>query len=114
MMIQPGIRVQVDDGAPVDFKYGICAPQACFAELPVDDAFIASMRNGKQITITTVNADAKSVSFPMTLAGFSKTFDGAPQDPAKRQAELEAAQKARNDQARQKLIEQQKALGTTN
>jgi invasion protein IalB len=115
MMIQPGIRVQVDGGAEHDFPYGICMPEACFAELPINDEFVNAMKSGSQLTITTVNAQAKSMNFPLTLSGFATVYDGPAQDPAKRQAELEAAQKARNEGARQKLIDQQKkSAGQTN
>jgi invasion protein IalB len=111
MLIQPGLRAQVDQGKQYPVKYGICYPNACYGEMEVDADFIASMKTGKQIILTTLNQQAKGVSFPMTLAGFTKAFEGKGLDASAQQAradDLNKALQARAEQARQKLIEQQK------
>lgn len=116
MMLQPGLRVQVDGGAPTDMKYGVCFPNACYAEQEINDAFITAMKGGNQFVITTINPQAKGVSFPMTLAGFTKAFDGAPLDAAgakAREDDLNKALQARAEEARKKLIEQQQKEGGT-
>jgi len=116
MLIQPGIRVQIDTGKQSQIKYGICYANACYGELDIDDDFITSMKGGKQLIITALNQQAKGVSFPMTLAGFTKAFDGKGLDPSEAQARqdsLNKALQARAEEARKKLIEQQqKESGT--
>ena len=110
MLLQPGLRVQIDDAAPTDIKYGICFPNACYAELEVDDEFVAKLKAGGKLTITTLNQQAKPVNFPMTLSGFTKAYDGKGLDQAAQQAresELADALARRAENARQKLIEQQ-------
>ena len=110
MLLQPGLRVQVDDQPPTDVKYGICFPNACYAEIEVNDDFVGKLKAGGRLTITTLNQQAKPVNFPMTLAGFTKAYDGQGLDQAAQQAresELADALARRAENARQKLIEQQ-------
>ncbi len=110
MLLQPGLRAQVDTGKQYPIKYGICNPNACYGELDIDADFIAQMRKGKQLILTTLNQAAKGVSFPMTLSGFSKAYDGKgldTQGQAQRADDLNKALQARAEEARKKLIEQQ-------
>lgn len=110
MLLQPGLRVQIDDGPQQEMKYGICFPNACYGELEINDEFIAKLKGGGKLTLTTLNQQAKPVNFPMTLSGFTKAYDGAGLDTAAQQArenELADALARRAETARQKLIEQQ-------
>jgi invasion protein IalB len=110
MLLQPGLRIQIDDQPQVEVKYGICFPNACYGELEVDDAFVSKLKAGGRLTLTTLNQQAKPVNFPMSLSGFTKAFDGAGMDQAAQQAresELADALARRAENARQKLIEQQ-------
>ncbi|HET7714480.1 MAG TPA: invasion associated locus B family protein [Bauldia sp.] len=110
MLIQPGLRVQIDDGQQYEMKYGICFPNACYGELEINDEFITALKGGGRLTVTTLNQQAKPVNFPMTLSGFTKAYDGAGLDQAaqqERQNELADALARRAESARQKLIEQQ-------
>lgn len=110
MLLQPGLRVQIDAGEQQEMKYGICFPNACYGELEINDEFIGKLKAGGKLTLTTLNQQAKPVNFPMTLAGFTKAYDGAGLDTAalqQRENELQDALKRRAESARQKLIEQQ-------
>jgi invasion protein IalB len=110
MLIQPGMRAQIDGGKQYELKYSICFPNACYADLEIDDAFVKELKGGGQLTVTTMNQQAKPVNFPMTLAGFTKAFDSKGLDAAavqQRQNELAEALARRAETTRQKLIEQQ-------
>lgn len=114
MLIQPGLRAQIDDGKQYELKYGICFPNACYAELPVNADFVKALKAGNRLTIITVTPEAKGVTFPMTLAGFTRAFDGPGLDAAAaaaRQDELNKALQLRAEEARRKLIEQQQKEG---
>ncbi|NVK36271.1 MAG: invasion associated locus B family protein [Rhodobacteraceae bacterium] len=111
MLLQPGLRVQVDEGKQIQAKYGICFPNACYAELVVDDNFIGSLKQGGKLILTTLNQQAKAIPFELTLVGFTKVYDGDPMDVAalqQRQEELQTELQRRADEARQKLIDAQK------
>jgi invasion protein IalB len=110
MLLQPGLRIQIDDGEQVEVKYGICFPNACYGELEVTDDSIGKLKAGGKLTLTTLNQQAKPVNFPMTLSGFTKAYDGQGLDQAAlqaRESELADALARRAENARQKLIEQQ-------
>jgi invasion protein IalB len=110
MLIQPGIQAVIDNGKPFEIKYGICFPNACYGELKVDDTFVSALKSGGQMVIKTLNQQAQTVTFPLSLAGFTKTYDGKGLDAAAakaKQDELNKALQARAEEARKKLIEQQ-------
>lgn len=110
MLIQPGLRVQVDAGKQNEAKYGICYPNACYSELVINDEFIGSMKKGNALILTTLNQQAKQVPFQLTLAGFTKVYDGAPIDAAalqQKQQQLQSELQKRAEEARQKLIDKQ-------
>jgi invasion protein IalB len=110
MLIQPGLRVQIDTGKQFEVAYGICFPNACYGELPIDQDFIGAMSKGKQLIVTTMSQQHKGVAFPMTLGGFKKVYDSKGLDAKaaqQRQDDLNKALQARAEEARKKLIEQQ-------
>ena len=110
MMIQPGLTVKVDDGSDTKIPFGICLPNACYGELEVKPDFVDSLKKGGQLVITVMNAQAKPVSFPITLAGFTKAYDSEGLDPAamaKRQEDLNKALQQRIAEERKRLKEQQ-------
>ena len=111
MLLQPGIQIQVDKNKVQNAKYSICFPNACYAELVIDDGMISGMKKGNDLTITSLNQQAKPVPFKMTLAGFTAVYEGDPIDAAQLKQKQEQLQKElakRAEEARQKLIEEQK------
>lgn len=116
MLIQPGLRVQVDNGKQEQAKYSICFPNACYAEMVISDATIASYKKGTDLVLTTLNQAAKPVTFPISLKGFTKIYDGPALKPAEieaRQQKLESELQKKAEQARQKLIEEQRKQEAT-
>lgn len=114
MLIQPGLRVQIDTGKQYDVSYGICFPNACYGELAIDQDFINAMQHGKQLIVTTMSQQRKGVAFPMTLAGFKKAYESKGLDAKaaqQRQDDLNKALQARAEEARKKLIQQQQKEG---
>lgn len=111
MLIQPGLRVQVDTGKQEQAKYSICFPNACYAEMVINDAAVASYKRGEQIILTTLNQQAKPVTFPISLQGFTKIYDGPALNPAEieaRQDKLESELQKRAEVARQRLLDEQR------
>lgn len=81
LLIQPGVRVAVDQNTPANGKYSICFPNACYAELEINDAFFKNMQKGNNLVIQAMNQQAKTLNFPVGLGGFSKAYDGPAADP---------------------------------
>jgi invasion protein IalB len=81
LLIQPGIRIAVDQKTPQPGKFSVCFPNACYAEVEVKEDFVGALKGGSQLAVQALNREAKPVVFAVTLAGFSKAYDGAPLDP---------------------------------
>lgn len=113
-LIQPGLRVGVDKGKLEEGKYTICFPNACYAEMPISDQFIAGMKKGQVLIVRTLNLQEKQQAYPFTLAGFKEAHEGegidpnAPAQAAAGQAELKQELERRADEARQKLTNEAK------
>ncbi|MEJ1159056.1 invasion associated locus B family protein [Prosthecomicrobium sp. N25] len=105
-LVQPGLRIGVDKGKREEAKYTICFPNACYAEMPVSDPFIAGMKKGQVLVVTTLNLQEKPQNFPFGLAGFKESHEGPGIDPTKdpqSQAQLEQELQKRAEELRQKL-----------
>lgn len=109
-LIQPGIRVQVDEGTQVPGKYVICLPNACYAELEIEDSFIDSLKKGNNMVVLVINNQGKPVGIGLTLVGFTKAWEGAPvpvEQLAQQRQKLQDELQKRAEEARKKLMEQQ-------
>jgi invasion protein IalB len=108
-LIQPGIRVQIDEGKQVAGKYVICLPNACYAEMEIDDAFIDSLKKGNNLVVLVINNQGKAVGIGLTLIGFTKTWEGDPvpmEELAQQRQKLQEELQKRAEEARKKLLEQ--------
>ena len=107
-LIQPGIRLQIDEGQQVAGKYVICLPNACYAEMEIDDAFVNSLKAGNNLVVLVINNQGKAVGIGLTLIGFTKTWDGPPvpmEELAQQRQKLQDELQKRAEEARQKLLE---------
>ena len=110
MLIQPGLRAGVDDGEKIEIKFGICFPNACFADVVVDENFIDVMKNGETLIVSALNQQAKPVPFRLSLEGFKDAYEGDPLDAEalrEQQLRLQDELSKRAENTRQKLIEEQ-------
>ena len=110
MLLKPGLKAQIDNGAPVSLLYGMCDTHVCYGLGDVDDAFVETMKGGKNLVVTTYSQQAKPVTFSMTLSGFAGVLAGKGIDPEtfKKLQRARADQfKAKADQAREALVKQQ-------
>ncbi|MEM9222084.1 MAG: invasion associated locus B family protein [Pseudomonadota bacterium] len=118
MLVQPGVQIQIDGGEPTEAKYTICFPNACYAELAIDNGFVNRLKAGGKLQLTTFNQQGKQVRFDMTLIGFTSAYDSEGVDPteiAQRTEELQKSLEAKALEARNKLVaEQRKALEEAN
>jgi len=110
MLLQPGIRFNVDENEPREVKYGICFEKYCYSELAIKKSVVDEMKGGNNLTVTTYSQQGKAIGFELTLAGFTATYDGPPLDPEVIKAQREQAQKDAGEKARlarENLIKQQ-------
>jgi len=107
MSLKPGLKLQVDNANPVSLVYGICDVHSCFGVGELDDSFVASMKGGKQLVLTTFSQQGKPVVFSMPLSGFGTVLAGKGLSPTDFQKFMQARAnelRQRADQARQALL----------
>lgn len=106
LLLQPGVRVAVDQNQPANGKYSICFPNACYAEVEINDAFFKNMQKGKNLVVQAMNQQAKTINFPVSLDGFQKAYDGPAMDQkafAEERKELNEGLAKKAQEARDKL-----------
>ena len=108
-LIQPGIRIQIDEGKQVAGKYVICLPNACYAEMEIDDTFLDSLKKGNNLVVLVINNQGKAVGIGLTLIGFTKSWEGEPvpmEELAQQRQKLQEELQKRAEEARKKLLEE--------
>ena len=90
MVLSVGARIVVDDQTLDTAKYSICNGPYCFAELPLTDANLATMKKGKKLIVQLINIQGQSGALTIGLDGFGKVNDGPGVDPKTFQATQQA------------------------
>lgn len=111
MVLRPGVQMQIDGGDATKVDYSICFPNACYAELAIDAGFITRLKGGGKLQLTTYNQQGKAVRFELTLIGFTSAYDGAglnPEQIAAKQRELQSQLEERAEEARARLVAEQR------
>jgi invasion protein IalB len=111
MMLEPGLRVVVDQNAPLEAKYAICVPDGCFADLQINDDFVGGLKKGKALIVQTINHVGRTVNITFPLTDFGKSYDGPAIDPKEIQAQkqkLDNAVKKEAEEALKRRLEETK------
>lgn len=102
VLLQPGLRMQVDENKPVVGQFSICYPVTCVAVFDDVASLIKSFKKGNDVVLLVMSPDGKPGGFQLTLSGFTKAFDGPSTNLAvyeKKQEELVAAIRKRAAEA---------------
>lgn len=70
-----GLSWQIDSGKPVRVPFMLCDPQACSAQLVINESYIQSLKRGNTLTLTAKNRQNEDIDIPITLAGFTAVYD---------------------------------------
>ena len=107
LLLQPGIRFNVDGQQATPGKFAVCFPNGCFAEAGgVDAGVIGAMKKGTTLNVSVQNQTQREVTFAVPLAGFGKAFDGPAMDPKvleEQQKKLQSELEKRSEDMRKKL-----------
>ena len=105
LLLQPGVKIQIDQNKADEGKYGMCARDGCVAQLVASEAFVGQMKKGANLTVTAQSQSATPVEFVFPLASFKAANEGKAMDEAalKKREEAIAAENAQ----KQKSIEDQ-------
>jgi invasion protein IalB len=81
MALQPGSRVVIDQGQPMNAPYVICAPNGCMADYEASNELIANMKKGQGLAVQGINGSGQMLTLVLPLSDFAKAYDGPPTDP---------------------------------
>lgn len=92
VLIQPGMRVSVDNGKQDEAKFTICFPNACYGELTVSDQMNADFRKGQALVVKAINIQQKPMQFSFGMSTFKAAIDSVGIDPTAGQQSQEQLQ----------------------
>ena len=100
-----GTRVTVDGNAPLASPYVICFANGCMSDYEVTPALLASLRNGRSLSVQGTFNTGRAVTLALPLAEFNAAYSGPPTDPkvfeaAQKKLQEELAQRAAAARAR--------------
>jgi invasion protein IalB len=78
VLLPSGLGLKVDQTDIGRAGFVRCLPNGCIAEVVMDDALIAKLRNGKTATFIIFQTPEEGIGFPMSLAGFGEGYDKLP------------------------------------
>jgi invasion protein IalB len=78
VLLPSGLGLKIDQTDIGRAGFVRCLPNGCIAEVVMDDALIAKLRNGKTATFIIFQTPEEGIGFPMSLAGFGEGYDKLP------------------------------------
>jgi len=78
LFLQPGIKLTVDQGSPMQLPYVICLTNGCVAGSVANAGLIQDLESGRMLALETVNSNVVGVATSLPLEGFAKVRQGAP------------------------------------
>jgi invasion protein IalB len=76
--LQPGIKLTVDQGSPMQIPYVICLTNGCVAGSVANAGLIHELETGQMLALETVNSNVLGVTNSLPLKDFAEVHQGAP------------------------------------
>jgi hypothetical protein len=110
------MQVEIDGASTQRATFSVCIPDFCFADADVPSDYVSALKRGNELVITSIGQDGKPVKFPISLAGFTASFDGEAlriQDREVAAGQLQDELSKRASEVREELIRRQRELDTS-
>jgi invasion protein IalB len=114
LAVQQGIRLIVDQDAPMPGAFVTCMPLApnmgCVSQYDATPDLVTKLKKGQTLTIQAINLQNQIISFPLALADFAKANEGPATDPKayeEQQKKMQEDLQKKADELRKKLEAQQ-------
>lgn len=89
ILLQSGLRFQIDQGKTRVAPFTICFEQACESEISLSSGFVTELKKGNEVTLYFLQYDGKPVTIKVPLAGFTAGFNGKGSDITRAEAGFE-------------------------
>jgi len=77
MSIQPGTRVIVDQGQPLNGDYVICSQNGCMADYEASGELVEKLKYGQGLVVQGINGAGQPISLVLPLNDFAKAYSGS-------------------------------------
>jgi invasion protein IalB len=74
--LQPGVRLTVDKGAPMQVPYTICVANGCVAATVPEPTFLRELETGKMLSLEVVSSNVVTVIASLSLENFANARQG--------------------------------------
>src|SRR5258707_4497972 len=81
MQLAYGTHIIVDGNPPAVIPYVICFANGCMSDYDVTPALLASLRNGRSLTVQALGNTGRPLSRALPLTEFNQAYIGPPTDP---------------------------------
>lgn len=106
ILLQPGLRFQVDQGKTRVAPFSICFEKGCESEVNLSTDFINQLKKGGEVTLYFLQYDGKPVTIKIPLTGFTAGYNSKGEELTREQAGLPPiAEVAKDDDAPKPLPE---------
>ena len=78
VLIPPGVSLRIDNAEAGRLSFLQCLPNGCVAQLAMDEALIAKLKNGKTATLGVFQTPEEGVGVQAPLAGFKEAYEQLP------------------------------------
>ena len=78
LFLQPGVKLTVDQGPPMQIPYVICLANGCVAGSVATASLIHDLETGQMLVLETVNSNVVGVTNSLPLKDFAEAHRGAP------------------------------------
>lgn len=75
ILLEPGVKIVIDDNAPFSFRVRYCLPDGCFGFINLNDDVLKLFREGSVAKVILARPNAQNLEIQMPLSGFSKALD---------------------------------------
>ena len=78
LYLQPGVKVTIDQGPPIQIPYSWCLTNICVAAAPASPELIQAMESGLKLTLQVVDSRILTVATSLPLDQFAAVRNAAP------------------------------------
>jgi len=75
LSVKDGVDLVIDKKPPMNVDIRTCEASGCYVNDPLSKNLLDGLRRGKELKIVLKNLQSKAFSLPISLNGFSATFD---------------------------------------
>ena len=76
--LQPGIKLTIDQGSPMQIPYVICLTNGCVAGSVANAALLHDLESGQTLALETVNSNVVGITISLPLKEFAEVHQRAP------------------------------------